>query len=123
MYKRQVATCPKGLIQIVPYSAEHLVQCSSHDKGKDVKAACQAGCIGCTLDVYKRQGLSHHRTTGDDLFRLGLETACCFDQFLVIGSQFYIEVLWFCPVSYTHLDVYKRQISARDIMYAPTGDK
>ena len=39
----------KGLIQIVPYSAEHLVQCSSHDKGKDVKAACQAGCIGCTL--------------------------------------------------------------------------
>ena len=29
-----VATCPKGLIQIVPYSAEHLVQCSSHDKGK-----------------------------------------------------------------------------------------
>ena len=44
-----VATCPKGLIQIVPYSAEHLVQCSSHDKGKDVKAACQAGCIGCTL--------------------------------------------------------------------------
>ena len=27
----------------------HLVQCSSHDKGKDVKAACQAGCIGCTL--------------------------------------------------------------------------
>ena len=31
------------------YSAEHLVQCSSHDKGKDVKAACQAGCIGCTL--------------------------------------------------------------------------
>ena len=44
-----VATCPKGLIQIVPYNAEHLVQCSSHDKGKDVKAACQAGCIGCTL--------------------------------------------------------------------------
>ena len=30
-------------------AAEHLVQCSSHDKGKDVKAACQAGCIGCTL--------------------------------------------------------------------------
>ena len=44
-----VAACPKGLIQLVPYSAKHLVQCSSHDKGKDVKAACQAGCIGCTL--------------------------------------------------------------------------
>ena len=29
--------------------AEHLVQCSSHDKGKDVKAKCDAGCIACTL--------------------------------------------------------------------------
>ncbi len=44
-----VATCPKGLITLVPYKAKHLVQCSSHDKGKDVKAACSAGCIGCTL--------------------------------------------------------------------------
>ncbi len=44
-----VAACPKGLIQLVPYSAKHLVQCSSHDKGKDVKAVCTAGCIGCTL--------------------------------------------------------------------------
>ncbi|MCD8223419.1 MAG: RnfABCDGE type electron transport complex subunit B [Clostridiales bacterium] len=44
-----VATCPKNLITLVPYPAKHLVQCSSHDKGKDVKAKCSAGCIGCTL--------------------------------------------------------------------------
>lgn len=44
-----VASCPNHLIDLVPYSAKHLVQCSSHDKGKDVKAKCSVGCIGCTL--------------------------------------------------------------------------
>ena len=44
-----VSSCPNHLIELVPYKAEHLVQCSSHDKGKDVKAVCAAGCIGCTL--------------------------------------------------------------------------
>ena len=41
--------CPLGLIELVPYKAEHLVQCNSHDKGKDVKAKCDNGCIGCSL--------------------------------------------------------------------------
>lgn len=44
-----VKACPKGLIELVPYDSKHLVQCSSHDKGKDVKAKCDVGCIGCTL--------------------------------------------------------------------------
>ena len=44
-----VASCPNHLIELVPYKAEHLVQCSSHDRGPAVKAACQVGCIGCTL--------------------------------------------------------------------------
>ena len=44
-----VATCPRGLIELVPYKAEHLVQCNSHDKGPAVKKNCDAGCIGCTL--------------------------------------------------------------------------
>lgn len=44
-----VAACPNQLVELVPYSAEHLVQCASHDKGKDVKAKCGNGCIGCTL--------------------------------------------------------------------------
>lgn len=46
-----VAECPKHLIELVPYEAKHIVQCSSHDKGKDVKAACETGCIGCGLCV------------------------------------------------------------------------
>lgn len=44
-----VDTCPNGLIELVPYAAKHLVKCSSHNKGKDVKSKCEAGCIGCTL--------------------------------------------------------------------------
>ena len=44
-----VAACPKHLIELVPYEAMHLVQCSSKDKGKDVMNACSVGCIGCHL--------------------------------------------------------------------------
>lgn len=44
-----VAACPKNLIELVPYEAKHLVQCSSKDKGKDVMKACSVGCIGCHL--------------------------------------------------------------------------
>ncbi|MBE5985087.1 MAG: 4Fe-4S dicluster domain-containing protein [Paenibacillaceae bacterium] len=46
-----VASCPNALIDMVPYKAEYLVQCNSHDKGKDVKAKCDAGCIGCTMCI------------------------------------------------------------------------
>ncbi len=45
------AQCPNDLIEMVPASARHLVACSSPEKGKDVKAACSAGCIGCKLCV------------------------------------------------------------------------
>ncbi|HKL80770.1 MAG TPA: RnfABCDGE type electron transport complex subunit B [Mobilitalea sp.] len=45
------AQCPNNLIELVPAKAKHLVACSSKDKGKDVKAACSAGCIGCKLCV------------------------------------------------------------------------
>ncbi|HWT73763.1 MAG TPA: RnfABCDGE type electron transport complex subunit B [Mobilitalea sp.] len=43
--------CPNKLIEMVPAAARHLVACSSLDKGKEVKAACSAGCIGCKLCV------------------------------------------------------------------------
>ena len=45
------AQCPNKLIEMVPATARHLVGCSSLDKGKDVKAACSAGCIACKLCV------------------------------------------------------------------------
>ena len=44
-----VVACPKNLIELVPYSANRLVACSSKDKGPDVMKACEVGCIGCQL--------------------------------------------------------------------------
>ena len=46
-----VAACPKNLIELRPVMGVANVTCSSHDKGKPVMDACQAGCIGCTLCV------------------------------------------------------------------------
>lgn len=46
-----VATCPNGLIVLIPEDAEYVVQCNSQDKGKSVREACSAGCIGCTACV------------------------------------------------------------------------
>lgn len=47
--KKCIAACPKNLIELVPYESKHLVQCSSKDKGVDVKKGCQVGCIGCKM--------------------------------------------------------------------------
>lgn len=44
-----ITACPKNLIEFVPYEQKHFVQCSSKDKGKDVKAVCSTGCIGCGI--------------------------------------------------------------------------
>ncbi|MBQ3105132.1 MAG: RnfABCDGE type electron transport complex subunit B [Lachnospiraceae bacterium] len=46
---RCVEACPKHLIELVPYTAKHLVACSSKDKGPVVMKACQTGCIGCQI--------------------------------------------------------------------------
>ena len=44
-----VEACPKQLIELVPYTANRIVACSSKDKGPDVNKACGVGCIGCQL--------------------------------------------------------------------------
>ena len=44
-----IAACPKNLIELVPYDAKHIVQCSSKDKGVVVKNVCSVGCIGCMI--------------------------------------------------------------------------
>ena len=44
-----VAACPRNIIEMVPYDAGAMVQCNSRDFGKDVKAACSVGCIGCGI--------------------------------------------------------------------------
>lgn len=47
--------CPKKLIDLIPESAlsKSVVECSSQAKGKEVKDACEVGCIGC--GVCKKQ--------------------------------------------------------------------
>lgn len=47
--KKCIDICPQNLIDLIPYRAKVRVRCVSQDKGKDVKAVCQVGCIGCTL--------------------------------------------------------------------------
>ncbi len=43
--------CPNHLIEMIPYESKYQVFCSSKSKGKDVKAVCDVGCIGCRLCV------------------------------------------------------------------------
>lgn len=45
------ATCPNGLIILIPADARYVVRCNSQDKGKAVREACAAGCLGCTACV------------------------------------------------------------------------
>lgn len=44
-----VAACPKNLIELIPYTASHMVACSSQEKGPVVMKECTVGCIGCSL--------------------------------------------------------------------------
>lgn len=44
-----VLECPRHIIEMVPYDAGAIVECNSRDFGKEVKAVCQTGCIGCGL--------------------------------------------------------------------------
>jgi len=44
-----VSACPKALITLIPADAKYQVRCNSKDKGKDVKAVCVTGCIGCGI--------------------------------------------------------------------------
>lgn len=44
-----IAACPKGLIELIPANAKHIVACASRDKGPVTMKACTTGCIGCML--------------------------------------------------------------------------
>jgi RnfABCDGE-type electron transport complex B subunit len=44
-----IEACPKDVITLVPYGQEVIVECNSKDTGKNVKASCDVGCIGCKI--------------------------------------------------------------------------
>lgn len=44
-----IKTCPKKLIELVPYDSLVAVACNSNDKGPVVGKKCSTGCIGCGI--------------------------------------------------------------------------
>lgn len=44
-----IPVCPKNLIELVPYSQEVDVLCSSYDSAKVVRENCSIGCIACKI--------------------------------------------------------------------------
>lgn len=46
-----IEVCPKHVIDMVPYSQKVVIDCNSEDFGKNVKASCSVGCIGCQICV------------------------------------------------------------------------
>ena len=70
-----IEICPRKLIELIPYEAPVVVNCSSKDKGKDVKAVCSVGCIGCGIcekqcdfdAIHVKNNIAHidyHKCTG-----------------------------------------------------------
>lgn len=43
--------CPRKIIEMIPFKADRVfaVACANRDFGKDVKAVCKVGCIGCMV--------------------------------------------------------------------------
>jgi len=44
-----VASCPKHLIELIPYESKIMIGCSSKDKGPVVRKNCSVGCIACKM--------------------------------------------------------------------------
>lgn len=48
-----VEACPRDLISLLDSRYTWVLACSSHEKGKAVKAVCETGCIACNLCAKK----------------------------------------------------------------------
>lgn len=51
--------CPRHVISMVPFKSEQMfvIRCNNKDFGKDVKAVCKVGCIGCGVCARNAEGL------------------------------------------------------------------
>ena len=51
--------CPRHVISMIPFKAEQMfiVACNNKDFGKDVRAVCKVGCIGCKACERFSEGL------------------------------------------------------------------
>ena len=52
--------CPRNLIEMVPFGEDYImtVACSSQESGKNTKAFCKVGCIGCKMCTKKSEQFS-----------------------------------------------------------------
>ena len=82
--------CPRHIISMVPFKSEQMliVACSNQDFGKDVKAVCQVGCIGCR-GCAKRSELFE---VTDNVARINYDK---YDPETMRGAQIAIEK---CPM-------------------------
>ena len=46
-----IASCPKGVLEMLPVNAEITLRCRNPERGKAVMDVCSMGCIGCTKCV------------------------------------------------------------------------
>ena len=46
-----VATCPRGIMELIPRSQKVFLACVSQDKAKAVKSVCKVGCFACKICV------------------------------------------------------------------------
>ena len=44
-----VASCPKGIIELIPFDSRHWVGCKSIAEGAMTRKVCDTGCIGCGI--------------------------------------------------------------------------
>lgn len=58
-----VASCPKGIIELVPFESRYHVGCKSVDNGKITRSYCDVGCISCRLC---ERGCEYGAITVDD---------------------------------------------------------
>lgn len=49
-----VRTCPRGIMKLIPRTQKVYLGCVSRGRGKEVKAVCEMGCIGCARCASKR---------------------------------------------------------------------
>ncbi|NCC52307.1 MAG: RnfABCDGE type electron transport complex subunit B [Spartobacteria bacterium] len=64
--------CPRNIISMVPFKNRQMlaIACSNKDMGKEVKAVCKVGCIGCKACQRNDEGLF---TVEDNLPRINYE--------------------------------------------------
>lgn len=47
--RKCIKICPNNLISLIPITKHYSVKCLSQDNGKQTKAVCKKGCIGCKI--------------------------------------------------------------------------